>query len=367
MKLNQSPAELGFRMPAEWEPHRATWFSWPHNLATWPDELNAVERVLARAVAAIAQGEDVYVNVLDDQHRRHVEAVLRDEGAADRIRFFEIPTDDAWARDHGPIFVVRDRDGAREVAATSWRFNSWGEKYPPWDQDDVASGRMAEAIGIPVFEQSLVVEGGSIEVNGTGTLITTESCLLNPNRNPGWSKSMLEERLKSQLGVTNVIWLGEGVTGDDTDGHIDDITRFVSKDTVVTVVVTDLDDPDYEPLQHNLETLREARLEDGHPLHVVELPAPRPVFIRGERMPASYANFYIANATVVVPTFRDEADTEAIGILQRLFPDRRVVGMDCRELIWGLGAIHCLTQQVPEGVPAMGLPRGSSQDGAGSE
>lgn len=350
--MNRTPAELGFRMPAEWEPHRATWFSWPHNLATWPDELERVEQVLAEAVAAIAEGEEVFVNVLDERHRRHVESVLAEAGALESIHYFEIPTDDAWVRDHGPIFVARDRNGQQEIAATSWRFNSWGEKYPPWENDDVASTRMAAALGVPAFEQAIVLEGGSIEVNGTGTLLTTRSCLLNPNRNPGVTQEAIEEMLAEQLGVTNIVWLEEGIAGDDTDGHIDDITRFVSRDTVATVVVTDLDDPDYEPLQRNLELLKGTRLEDGHPLNVVQLPAPKPVFIRGERMPASYANFYIANRTVIVPTFDDDADAEAIAAIQRLFPERNVVGMPCRELIWGLGAIHCLTQQVPVGVAA---------------
>ncbi|HEX7070882.1 MAG TPA: agmatine deiminase family protein [Rhodothermales bacterium] len=351
----QTPAALGFRMPAEWERHRATWFSWPHNLATWPDELEAVERTLAGAVRAIATGEEVFVNVLDEKHRRHVEAVLAAEDALQGVRFFEIPTDDAWVRDHGPIFVRRVRDDRLELAATTWGFNSWGEKYPPWDLDDAASERMAEALGVPVFEHEVILEGGSIDVNGAGALLTTESCLLNPNRNPDLGRVDIERLLRSRFGVDQVIWLGDGISGDDTDGHVDDITRFVAEDAVVTVVCTDVNDPDYEPLQRNLEILQETRLTDGRLLHVHTLPAPRPVFVRGERMPASYANFYVANAVVVVPTYEDEADVAAIATLQRLFPDRQVVGMDCRELIWGLGAIHCLTQQVPVGEAADGL------------
>jgi agmatine deiminase len=350
-----TPSELGFRMPAEWEPHRATWFSWPHNLATWPDELEMVERTLAAAVRAIGRGEEVFVNVLDATHRGHVEAVLATEDALRGVRFFEIPTDDAWVRDHGPIFVRRVRDGRPELAATTWGFNSWGEKYPPWDLDDAASGRMAEALTVPTFEQDVILEGGSIDVNGAGALLTTTSCLLNPNRNPGLGRVEIERLLRSRLGVEQVIWLGDGISGDDTDGHVDDITRFVAEDAVVTVVCTDVSDPDYEPLQRNLEILRETRLIDGRPLRIHTLPAPRPVFVRGERMPASYANFYVANAAVVVPTYGDDADAAAIATLQRLFPERRVVGMDCRELIWGLGAIHCLTQQVPAGEAADGL------------
>ena len=341
-----SPAQLNFRMPAEWAPHRATWISWPHSLATWPDELDTVERTMAGAVRAIGRGESVFINVLDAAHRRHVERVLGEADALGSVRFFEIPTDDAWVRDHGPIFVVRNGDEPA-LAATTWRFNSWGEKYPPWELDDLAAGRMADALDIRAFEQSIVLEGGSIDVNGAGALLTTESCLLHPNRNPDLTRQDLEHLLRTRLGVDQIIWLPGGIAGDDTDGHIDDVARFVKEDTVVCAVCTDLDDPDYEPLQQNLEILRDVRLLDGRLLNVIPLPTPRPVFVKGERMPASYANFYIANKTVVVPTFSDDADVEAMRILQRLFSERTVVPMDCRDLIWGLGAIHCLTQQVP--------------------
>lgn len=345
----RTPAEMSFRMPAEWEPHQATWFSWPHNVETWPEELGAVERALAGAVRAIAEGEAVFINVLDAAHRQHVASVLQEAGARERVRFFEIPTDDAWVRDHGPIFVVRGGTGDREVAATSWRFNSWGGKYPPWENDDRASTRMADALGVHAFEADVVLEGGSVEVNGAGALLTTRSCLLNPNRNPHLSEEDIETLLRRHFGVQEVIWLADGIRGDDTDGHIDDLTRFVSEDTVVTVVTADIHDADYAPLQENLERLHEARLPDGRPLNVVQLPTPRPVVVRGERMPASYANFYIANKVVIVPVFGDEADQRALLTLQQLFPDRIVTPLDCRELIWGLGAIHCLTQQVPAG------------------
>lgn len=342
----QSPSSLGFRMPAEWEPHDATWLSWPHNEDTWPDGLEPVERALAAAAHAIAQGEQLYVNVLGEEHEEHVRSLLAATGALRRTRFFHVPTNDAWVRDHGPLFLTRQ--GPRpELAATSWGFNSWGGKYPPWDDDDAASTRMAGALGVRTFERDMVLEGGSIDVNGQDMLLTTRSCLLNPNRNPRLDADAIERRLKEDLGVDHVIWLDDGIAGDDTDGHVDDVTRFVAPRTVVTVVEDDPSDSNFEPLRDNLVRLRGLRMRDGSPLEVIPLPLPRPIWIRGDRMPASYANFYIANRVVVVPTFSDPADRQALDALQRVFSDREVIAMDCRDLIYGLGAIHCLTQQVP--------------------
>lgn len=343
----ETPAALGYRMPPEWAPHRGTWLSWPHNRETWPEELPVVEAVMARAVHALAPHETVFINVLDAAHRRHVGALLDEAGVRGDVRLIEIPTNDAWVRDHGAIFVVREAADGPRLAATDWGYNAWGGKYPPFDADDAVPAQMAAELGVPRFEGGMILEGGSIEVNGAGLLLTSEACLLNPNRNPGLSRADIEARLKAFLGVERVLWLGDGIVGDDTDGHVDDVTRFVSADTVVTVVEPDTSDPNHAPLAENLERLRGMTTLEGRPLRIVELPMPRPVYIRGERMPASYANFYIGNGAVIVPVYDDPADAMALALIGRLFPGRTVVPLDCRTLIWGLGAFHCLTQQVP--------------------
>jgi agmatine deiminase len=332
-------------MPAEWAPHEATWFSWPHNTDTWPHGLEPVERAMAEAVRALAVGEAVYVNVLDADHEAHVRRLIGDDHLA-RVRFFHIPTNDAWVRDHGPIFVF-NAEGRR--AAHDFRFNSWGGKYPPWDRDDVAARQMADALGVPIISHDLVLEGGAIEVNGSGTMLTTEACLLNPNRNPHLDRAAVERVLADAFGVSNVLWLGDGIVGDDTDGHIDDLTRFVDRNTVLTVVEDDPQDANYHALSENLERLRMMRDERGEPLNVVTLPMPRPVILHGARLPASYANFYIGNAVVLVPTFDDPADAVAVETIQRHFPDRRAVPIHCTDVVWGLGTFHCMTQQVPAG------------------
>jgi agmatine deiminase len=341
-RIDDTPADLGYAVPAEWDAHRGTWLSWPHNEETWPDELPDVEMTMAHAVRALAIDETVFINVLDGSHERHVRALLDEVGVNGSVRFEHIPTNDAWIRDHGAIFV---RNGDGRVAATSWGFNSWGGKYPPFDLDDQVPDAMARVIGVDSFDGGMILEGGSIEVNGDGMLLTTEACLLNPNRNPELSRAAIETRLRAFLGVRDIVWLGDGIVGDDTDGHIDDVTRFVNTNTIVTVVEEDPGDPNYKPLRENLERLRE------HPatadLTIVPLPMPRPVVSKGERMPASYANFYIGNGVVLLPTFGDVADDDAMRVLSACFPGRRVVPLDCRSLIWGLGAFHCLTQQLP--------------------
>lgn len=338
------PADLGYRMPAEWAPHHATWLSWPHNEETWPDELAEVERIMAQAVQALATGESVYINVLDDAHQRHVGGLLDDAGVRGNVRFFHIPTNDAWIRDHGAIFVRNPNGG---LAATCWGFNSWGGKYPPFNLDDRVPQQMAAALSAPSFDGGMILEGGSIEVNGAGMLLTTEACLLNPNRNPMLTRDDVEERLRSFLGVEEVIWLGDGIVGDDTDGHIDDVTRFVDERTILTVVEHDRSDENFEPLQENLDRLHSLPGGNGVGFEVRELPMPRPVHAKGDRMPATYANFYVGNAAVLAPVFGDPADAEAVRVLRESFPGRSIVPLDCRRLIWGLGAFHCLTQQVP--------------------
>jgi agmatine deiminase len=263
------------------------------------------------------------------------------------VFFHHHPTDDAWCRDHGPIFVQRDHHGTREQLILDWAFNAWGEKYPPFDHDDVIPSRIGDELGIAVEHPGMILEGGSIDVNGCGALLTTEACLLNPNRNPALSRRQIEARLRNYLGVTKILWLGDGIVGDDTDGHIDDLTRFVDDRTVVTVVEDDPADDNYEPLRENRRRLLAMTDQDEQPLRVIEVPMPPALFFDGQRLPASYANFYIANAVVLMPGYGAASDATAAATLQSLFPDRRVVIIDCRALVWGLGAFHCLTQQWP--------------------
>jgi agmatine deiminase len=335
-------------MPAEWEPHRGTWLSWPHKEASWPGKFAGVPAIFARMVRLLADREEVHINVAGPDMEMQVRSLLTDEGAdTGNVYFHYHPTNDAWCRDHGPIFVQRARDGSVEEAILDWGYNAWGGKYPPYDLDDVVPSRIAEENGIPVYHPGMILEGGSIDVNGLGTLLTTEACLLNPNRNPALDRPEIEARLRAYLGVRNILWLGDGIAGDDTDGHVDDITRFVSPTTVVTVVEEDPSDENYTPLQENLERLRGMRDQDGRPLEVETLPMPRPVHHEGQRLPASYANFYIANGLVLLPTYDPERDEQARATLSRLLPGRDVVGIDCTDLVWGLGAFHCVTQQWP--------------------
>jgi agmatine deiminase len=335
-------------MPAEWEPHRGTWLSWPHKEASWPGKFGPVPGIFARMVRHLADGEEVHINVAGPAMEQEVRRLLADQGAGSGNVFFHYnPTNDAWCRDHGPIFLQRDVAGVREQAVVDWTFNAWGGKYPPYDLDDVIPARIASEYGLPVFSPGIVMEGGSIDVNGRGTLLTTEACLLNPNRNPTLDRQAIEGYLRAYFGVSHILWLGDGIAGDDTDGHVDDLTRFVDPRTVVTVVEDDPGDENYEPLQANLERLRGMRDQDGRPLRVVPLPMPRALYHEGQRLPASYANFYVANGLVLLPTYDPERDDEARTALQSCFPDREVVGIDCTDLVWGLGACHCVSQQWP--------------------
>jgi agmatine deiminase len=341
-----SPAARGYSMPAEWMPHQATWISWPHKRESWPGKFEPVEPVMVQFVAAVSAGELVRINVLDEEHERHVKSLLQGKVTAANIRFHRFPTNDAWCRDHGAIFVTRRTPGA-SLLALDFRFNAWGGKYPPYDLDNAMPPQMAAALGIPCESIDMVLEGGSIDVNGTGVLLTTEQCLLHPNRNPTMTKSDIEQRLRDCFGIRHVIWLGDGIVGDDTDGHIDDLTRFVAEDTVVTVVERDRKDENYMALAENRERLDGVRLDDGRSLTVIELQMPRPVEFDGDRLPASYANFYIGNKTVLMPAFSDPADAPNRVTLASCFPGREVIGIDCTDLVLGLGTFHCLTQQVP--------------------
>lgn len=333
-------------MPAEWTHHAATWLSYPHNEDSWPGKIDAIFPSYHLFIKELAEVEDVHINVLSHAMQQRVSEALDIIGVnIERVFFHLFPTNDAWCRDHGPAFLL-NCDGIRQ-AIVNWDYNAWGGKYP-YDFDTQIPLRMAEYLqSLTVFSPHIVMEGGSIDVNGCGDLLTTTSCLLNSNRNPNLNQHQIEQYLCDNYGVDNVLWLGDGIAGDDTDGHVDDLTRFVSPDTVVTAVEEDIWDENYEPLQQNLKILKKARLASGKQLNVVELPMPDMVFYDNQRLPASYANFYIANNKVIFPTYRCLTDNEAAYILEALFPDREIVGIDSTDIVWGLGSFHCLSQQQP--------------------
>jgi agmatine deiminase len=346
-------------MPPEWAPHQATYLVWPHNRDTWPGKFESIPPVYARMVAAIAQFEPVRLLVNDDaaaaSARLMVAEALARAGMARvlaRVEFVTIATNDSWIRDFGPIIVNRWAGGERAPAqlALDFRFNSWGGKYGPADLDDAVPERLAQHYGFDLIAVGMVLEGGSIDVNGAGALLTTESCLLNPNRNAGLSRTEIETTLKFCFGAETVHWLGEGIVGDDTDGHIDDIARFADERTIVTVTENDPANPNYALLRDNHERLAALRDREGRPYRIEMLEMPPALFYEGTRLPASYANFYVVNGGVVMPTFGCETDAKAAAVLARLFPGRRVVGVESLDLVWGLGAVHCLTQQHPASV-----------------
>ena len=349
--LRRNPTQLGYRMPAEWEPHEGTWFTWPRpDGISFPEKYDTVPPVYAALIRHLVEVEAVHINVWNGPMEETVRQRLTQHGVPlDRVSFHHFPAYEPWCRDHGPIFLVREREEGLERAVIDWDYNAWGGKYPPYDLDDLIPRHIATLRRLPLFSPEMILEGGSIEVNGKGTLLTTESCLLNPNRNPTMSQSQISQKLRDYLGIHKVIWLGEGIVGDDTDGHIDDLARFVSPDTIVTVVEENIEDANYQLLQENYQRLRKASDQDGHVFRVVKLPTPGLVEHQGQRLPASYANFYIANGIVLVPTFRHRNDRVAVEILQAEFPDRKVIGVDSTDLIWGLGSFHCITQQEPAG------------------
>ena len=367
--MKSSPAELGYRMPAEWEPHQATWIAWPHQREDWPGKFSPIPWVYTEIVRNLSRFEDVNILIRSLGMKRRVSAQLEMAGAnLKRVRFFKASTDRAWLRDSGPTFVVKnpsptgESDGNPPVCLIDWKFNAWA-KYDNWKRDNRLPRRIGAWLEYPRWtpryekdgrRHRVVMEGGALDVNGRGTLLTTEECLLSPvqARNPGLGREDLERILARYLGIRHVIWLGRGIAGDDTHGHVDDLARFVDPTTVVTVVERRENDPNYIPLKENLERLKSARDQDGNPLKVVELPMPKPVVFDNQWLPASYANFYIANGVVLVPTFNDPADREALETLAWLFPGREVVGIHCVDLVFGLGTLHCLSQQqpaVPEG------------------
>lgn len=346
-----TPFELGYRMPAEWEPHEATWLSWPHNEETWPGKAQVIEEVYLQMMGALTESEKVYLLVNDEKEREHVAKKARTRGVKNQnLIFFEVPTVDAWIRDYGPNFIARDSNGKKEVAWVKWRFNAWGAKYESLMLDDRVGDQLASRLGMTVHRPELILEGGSIDTNGLGTCLTTEQCLLNPNRNQGVSKSEIAKALRDYLGFTHLIWLGDGIEGDDTDGHIDDIARFVSPTTVAAAIEENQNDKNFHPLQENLKTLREAKDQNGKKLNTVTLPMPDRIDVSWGRLPASYMNFYIGNGVVLVPIFGHRQDEKALEILKDLFPAHRIVGIRCEDLVMGMGAIHCVSHEMPAGV-----------------
>ena len=356
---HSTPSELGYRMPAEWEPHEATWLAWPHNPDDWPGKFLAIPWLYAEIVRLLAARERVHLLVNDQKAEGRARGVLERAGVnLDRVSFHLWPTNRAWTRDSGPIFV---RNAQGQVAVTNWRFDGWA-KYPNWQLDDRVPGQVAALLRVPEWQPAvaledgsvhrLVLEGGSIDANGEGILLTTEECLLSQvqQRNPGVSREQLEQAFHDFLGIDQVIWLGRGIAGDDTHGHVDDISRFAGPTTIVTAVEPDKSDPNHEPLVENLDRLKAARTQDGKQFTLVELPLPRPVVFGGQRLPASYSNFYIANDLVLVPTFHDPNDRVALNILAEVFPSRKVIGIHSVDLVWGLGTLHCMTQQQPAAV-----------------
>jgi agmatine deiminase len=341
-----TPAALGYRMPAEWAPQKAVWLSWPHNRASWPGRFRTIPAAFARFVAEISIRQEVRINAAAPLQPRA--KVLCEKAGADmrRVRFYDHPTNDAWCRDHGPIFVKHMKTG--EIAIIDWGYNAWGGKYPPFDKDNEIPPSIARKLRMRRFVNDMILEGGSIDVNGEGVLLTSEQCLLHPNRNPHLDRTTIERNLRDYLGVHTILWVGDGIAGDDTDGHIDDMTRFYRADGFVTCVEPNTRDPNHRILSENLERLRSMRTPEGKPFEIVELPMPRPMAFERQRVPASYANFLIINGAVLMPAFRQpKRDAQAMEVLSHCFPDRMIVPIDCHDIIWGLGTLHCLSQQQP--------------------
>lgn len=348
MKTEQrTPRELGYYFPAEFAPHAATWLSWPHKEASWPGKINSIYPSYVKFIKELIKGERVKINVVDAaMQQQATDWMTRFDVDLSKVDFFIHPTNDAWCRDHGPAFLINPSAQPQKVIV-DWGYNAWGNKYPPYDLDDVIPTRIAEHYGLPVWHPGIVMEGGSVEFNGKGTLLTSTACLLNPNRNPHLNQEQIEKYLRDYYGVEQILWVDEGIVGDDTDGHIDDTVRFVNADTVLATVESDRTDENYALLQHNLQQLKAMRLIDGKSLNIIELPMPSPLSYEGQRLPCSYANFYIANHAVIVPVFNCKQDETALRIIEQCFPGRQVVGIDSVDIIWGLGSFHCLSQQEP--------------------
>jgi agmatine deiminase len=342
-----TPKELGYTFPPEFAPHAATWLSWPHKEASWPGKIHTIFPSYCQFIKELLKGERVCINVNDELMKTFAIQQLQLAGVDDNnVEFYFHPTNDAWCRDHGPAFLINPKTEQKKVIV-DWNYNTWGGKYPPYDLDDIIPTLIAKQYQLPVFYPGIIMEGGSVEFNGEGTVLTSTACLLNPNRNPHLNKEQIEHYLLNYYGMEQVLWVDEGIVGDDTDGHIDDTVRFVNNDTVIAVIEENKQDENYPLLQRNRKQLQQMRLVNGRQLTIVELPMPDEIVFEDQRLPASYANFYIANKSVIVPTFRSRKDDKALQIIQNCFPDRQVVGIDSTEIIWGLGSFHCLSQQEP--------------------
>ncbi len=343
----QTPKELGYYFPAEFARHRATWLSWPHKEASWPGKIETIFPGYAEFVKYLGLGEQVCINVANEVMKTSALCYLEEAGVdLNNVTFFFHPTNDAWCRDHGPAFLINP-DAEEKKIIVDWQYNAWGNKYPPYDLDDVIPSLIGNALSVPVYHPGIVMEGGSVEFNGRGSLLTSRACLLNKNRNPQLTQTQIETYLCDYYGVEQILWVSEGIIGDDTDGHIDDTVRFVNEDTVITVVEENKQDPNYGLLQTNLKELQHMRLLNGKQLNIIELPMPDEVIYEDQRLPASYANFYISNQHVIVPTYRSPKDEKALRIISAAFPGRETVGIDSTDIIWGLGSFHCLSQQEP--------------------
>ena len=342
-----TPAELGYYFPAEFAPQESMWLSWPHKEESWPGKIETIYAPYCLFIKEVSKGQKVNINVANEAMKAFALAHLNRAGVdLSKITFHFFPTNDAWCRDHGPAFLINPNAEIKKVLV-KWNYNAWGEKYPPHNLDNQIPIRIAEKLGIPCFKPGIVMEGGSVEFNGRGTLLTSTACLLNENRNPHLNQAQIEQYLCDYYGVKHILWVEDGIIGDDTDGHIDDITRFVNADTVVTMVEENTSDENHAILDENLKLLKKMRLENDKQLNIIELPMPSPVIYEDQRLPASYANFYIGNEVVVVPTFQDKNDQRALDILTGCFPGRKVIGIDSTDIIWGLGSFHCLSQQEP--------------------
>ncbi|MBC7916119.1 MAG: agmatine deiminase family protein [Pyrinomonadaceae bacterium] len=344
---NQPPKQLGYFFPPEFAQHEATWLSWPHKEESWPGTIDKIYLAYSQFVKILSLSEKVRINVVNEQMRNFaIKQLQLAEVNLNQVEFFFHPTNDAWCRDHGPAFLINPNAAEKKVIV-DWGYNAWGDKYPPYDLDDVIPSLVGKHFNIPVFHPGIVMEGGSVEFNGKGTVLTSTCCLLNQNRNPHLNQDQIEKYLSDYYGIDQVLWVDEGIVGDDTDGHIDDTIRFVNEDTVLSVVETKKNDDNYELLQQNLKTLSKMRLLNGKQLNVIELPMPDAIIYEDMRLPASYANFYISNKHVIVPTYRSGNDDKALEIIAGCFPEREVIGIDSTEIIWGLGSFHCLSQQEP--------------------
>lgn len=344
----KTPKQLGYHFPAEWEEHEATWLSWPHKEASWPGKIDLIYPVYAQFIKLLAESEKVRINVTDDRLKQFALKFITQAGTdLNNVEFYFHPTNDAWCRDHGPSFLINPAAEIKKVIV-NWGFNAWGGKYPPFDLDTGIPALISKHFNTPVFSPGIIMEGGSVEFNGAGTVLTSSCCLLHENRNPHLNQEQVENYLSDFYGVDQVLWVHEGIIGDDTDGHIDDTIRFVNQDTVLSVVETNRSDSNYQLLQDNLKDLRKMRLLNGKQLNVIELPMPDPVIHQGIRLPASYANYYISNKYVIVPTYRCNKDEKALEIVAENHPGRKIIGLDSTDIIWGLGSFHCLSQQEPK-------------------